>query len=449
VRAKSAPSQREGAPLETLPSKVASRWFEFVDLEAIRANPNNAREHDTRQIAKLAQSIAKFGFLSPVVIDASCELLCGHARYEAARQLGMKKILAIRVTDLSEPQKRAFMLADNRLAELASWNNAALKRELTFLTKYDINFDFEAIGFETAEIDFIFGDGEGSDEQAAVPVLRETPAVSRTGDLWQLGEHRLCCGNALESSAYEAILADDRAAMAFTDPPYNVRIDGHAGGSGLIRHREFAMASGEMTGGEYENFLGCAFRKMREFTVDGSILFVCMDWRHTSEILRASQGLSLKNICVWIKNNGGTGSFYRSQHEFVFVFKNGTGNHISNIELGRHGRNRTNVWEYRGINSFGRNRENLLKTDPTVKPLALVADAIKDCSKRGGTILDPFAGSGTTVIAAQKTQRRAAAIEIDPHYVDAIIRRWQTYTGKRAVCSRTGVSFAQRETQCT
>lgn len=419
--------------METLPSKVASRWFEFVDLEAIRANPNNAREHDTRQIAKLAQSIAKFGFLSPVVIDASCELLCGHARYEAARQLGMKKIPAVRVTDLSEPQKRAFMLADNRLAELASWNNAALKRELTFLIKYDINFDFEAIGFETAEIDFIFGDGEGSDEQAAVPVLRETPAVSRTGDLWHLGEHRLCCGNALESAAYEAILADDRAAMAFTDPPYNVRIDGHAGGSGLIRHREFAMASGEMTGGEYENFLGCAFRKMREFTVDGSILFVCMDWRHTSEILRASQGLSLKNICVWIKNNGGMGSFYRSQHEFVFVFKNGTGNHINNIELGRHGRNRTNVWEYRGI----------------VKPLALVADAIKDCSERGDTILDPFAGSGTTVIAAEKTHRRAAAIEIDPHYVDAIIRRWQTYTGKSAVCSRTGVSFAQRETQCT
>jgi DNA modification methylase len=143
------------------------------------------------------------------------------------------------------------------------------------------------------------------------------------------------------------------------------------------------------------------------------------------------------------------GSFYRSQHEFVFVFKNGTGNHINNIELGRHERNRTNVWEYRGINSFGRNRENLLKTDPTVKPLALVADAIKDCSKRGDTILDPFAGSGTTVIAAEKTQRRAAAIEIDPHYVDAIIRRWQTYTGKSAVCSRTGVSFAQRETQCT
>src|SRR5215472_1607329 len=194
---------------------------------------------------------------------ASC-CAVGHARYEAARQLGIKKIPAVRVTDLTEPQKRAFMLADNRLAELASWNNAALKRELTFLTKYDINFDFEAIGFETAEIDFIFGDGEGSDEQAAVPVLRKTPAVSRTGDLWQLGEHRLCCGNALESFAYEAILADDRAAMAFTDPPYNVRIDGHAGGSGLIRHREFAMASGEMTGGEYENFLGCAFRKMRE-----------------------------------------------------------------------------------------------------------------------------------------------------------------------------------------
>jgi DNA modification methylase len=235
--------------------------------------------------------------------------------------------------------------------------------------------------------------------------------------------------------------------MVFADPPYNVRIDGHAGGSGLIRHREFSMASGEMTGAEYENFLRCSFRKMREFTVDGSIFFACMDWRHTPEILAASKGLALKNICIWVKNNSGMGSFYRSQHEFVFVFKSGTANHINNIELGRHGRTRTNVWEYRGLNSFGRDRDNLLKTHPTVKPLALVADAIKDCSKRGDIILDPFAGSGTTIIAAEKTQRRAAAIEIDPHYIDAIIRRWQTYTGKRAVCSRTGVSFAQRETQ--
>ena len=186
---------------------------------------------------------------------------------------------------------------------------------------------------------------------------------------------------------------------------------------------------------------------MRHFAADGSIFFMCMDWRHTSEILRSSEGLTLKNICVWVKNNGGMGSFYRSQHEFIFVFKNGGADHINNIELGKHGRNRTNVWEYRGINSFGHDRNDLLEMHPTVKPVALVADAIKDCSKRGDIILDPFAGSGTTLIACEQTRRRAAAMEIDPHYVDGAIRRWQAHTGCSAVCCRTGLTFASREAQ--
>jgi DNA modification methylase len=431
--------------MQFLPVKMNSRSFELVDIAAIQTNPNNAREHDGRQIAKLTRSIEKFGFLTPILIDERSELLCGHARIEAARVLGIKKIPAVRVTDLTESQKRAFMLADNRLTELASWNKDALKRELSFFADPDIDFDFEAIGFDTADIDFILGDGEEPDEPAATPILREIPAVSRSKDLWQLGEHRLCCGNALESSSYQALLVNDRARMVFTDPPYNVRIDGHAGGSGHIRHREFAMAFGEMSDDQFEDFLARAFRKMRYFAADASIFFVCMDWRHTREILRASQGLTLKNICVWVKNNGGMGSFYRSQHEFVFVFKSGAANHLNNIELGKHGRNRTNVWEYRGINSFGRDRDDLLKIHPTVKPVALVADAIKDCSKRGDIILDPFAGSGTICIAAEKTDRRAAAIEIDAHYVDAIIRRWQDYTGKSAVCARTHQTFAERE----
>jgi DNA modification methylase len=431
--------------MESLPSKKRAIALEYMNPAAIRGNPNNAREHDRKQLAKLARSIEKHGFVTPIVIDEHDVLLCGHARVAAARILNMTEIPVVRAANLTEPQKRAVMLADNRLAELASWNQEALKRELSFFAELDVDFDFQAIGFDTAEIDFILDDEDLADEPAEISPSPELPAISAPGDVWQLGEHRLCCGNALENAPYQAVLGLDRADMAFTDPPWNVRIDGHVGGLGITKHREFAMASGEMTDGQFENFLTCGLQKMRYFAVDGAILFVCMDWRHTFAILRASQGLTLKGICVWVKNNAGMGSFYRSQHEFVFVFKSGAANHINNIELGKHGRSRSTVWEYRGINSFGRDRDELLKIHPTVKPVALVADAIKDCSRRGNIILDPFAGSGTTLIAAERTGRRAAAIEIDPHYVDAIIRRWQAYTRRTAVCVRTGQTFAERE----
>jgi DNA modification methylase len=387
-------------------------------LSHLKDNPNNARQHDRKQLAKLERSIEKFGFLSPVLIDERGELLCGHARLAAARRIGLTKIPAVRTRDLTEVQKRAVMVADNRLAELASWNAAALKRELSFLNE-DVDYDFTAIGFDTAEIDFLTHDGEPDDRADVSFPLPELPTVSTIGDVWQLDKHRLCCGNALEGCSYQALLVTERAQMVFTDPPYNVRIDGHVGGLGDTKHREFAMASGEMTNDQYVNFLSGTFRQIKSFSADGSIAFVCMDWRHTAEILQASQALTLKNICVWVKNNGGMGSLYRSQHEFVFVFKSGGASHINNIELGKHGRNRTNVWEYRGINSFGHDRDELLQVHPTVKPVALVADAIRDCSKRGDIILDPFGGSGTTIIAAEKTDRRAAVIEIDPGYVDA------------------------------
>jgi DNA modification methylase len=420
--------------------------FEYVPVACLRDNPNNAREHDRKQLAKLARSIRKFGFVIPILIDENGELLCGHARVAAARQLNLTTVPAIRASSLSEADKRGIMLADNRLAELGSWNGDALKRELRFFSELGIDFDFESIGFDTAQVDFLL-DGAGEpDDVAEIPSqLLDTATVSAPGDLWQLDEHRVCCGNALETWPYEALLINDRAQMAFTDPPYNVRIDGHAGGLGSVKHREFAMASGEMTEAQFTIFLRGALQQMTRFSADGSIVFVCMDWRHTSTLLHASGGMSLRNICVWVKNNGGMGSLYRSQHEFVFVFKSGAADHINNVELGKYGRNRTNVWEYRGINSFGRDRDDLLKLHPTVKPVALVADAIKDCSNRGDIILDPFGGSGTTVIAAEKTARRAAVIEIDPRYVDATIRRWQAYTGKSAICTTTGQSFAERE----
>ena len=233
--------------------------------------------------------------------------------------------------------------------------------------------------------------------------------------------------------------------MVFTDPPYNVPILGHVSGRGAIKHREFAMASGEQTDEQFTEFLSASLIQIKLFVDDGAICFVCMDWRHTQQLLTAAKTFALKNICVWVKNNGGMGSLYRSQHEFVFVLKCGAANHINNVELGKHGRNRTNVWKYRGMSSFGRDREELLTSHPTVKPVALVADAIKDCSMRGDLILDPFGGSGTTIIAAEKTKRRAALIELDPRYVDTIIRRWQAYTGSEAIDAATSIRFSERK----
>ncbi len=421
---------------------------EDIPIAEIRNNPNNTRRHGRKQIEKLQRGIRKFGFLAPVIINDDGVLLAGHARIEAAALAGHASVPAVRASHLSPVEQRAFMLADNRLAELAIWDDEAVGRELQFLSDQDIDFDFAAIGFDTPEVDFHLGNTTppNSRDDAVSAFMASQIAVSVPGDLWVLGDHFLHCGDALESSSYQALLGDDHPQMVFSDPPYNVPINGHVGGLGAIQHREFAMASGEMTSDQFTAFLTVTFQHAAKFCADGAIVYICMDWRHAHEILRAGEVFTqLKNICVWVKNNGGMGSLYRSQHEFIFVFKNGKGEHINNVELGKHGRNRTNVWEYAGLNSFGNERDALLKIHPTVKPVALVADAIKDCSRRGDLILDQFGGSGTTIIAAEKTQRRARVIEIDPFYVDAIIRRWQTYTGKAAVCTKTKATFDSRE----
>ena len=231
----------------------------------------------------------------------------------------------------------------------------------------------------------------------------------------------------------------------FADPPYNVRIDGHAVGLGSIKHREFEVASSELTCGQFVEFLKSTFLNAASLSIDGAIHYICMDWRHLNEMLEAGRAVysELKNLCIWNKNNAGMGSFYRSKHELIFVWKVGKGSHINNVELGSSGRYRTNVWDYSGVNTFGRNRAKDLAMHPTVKPVALVVDAIKDCSKRNDTVFDPFSGSGTTIIAAEKSKRIARAMEIDPLYVDVAIRRWQDLTGGIAVHVPSGRTFAE------
>ncbi|WP_372625114.1 site-specific DNA-methyltransferase [Falsiroseomonas sp.] len=370
-------------------------------IAGLKLNDRNPRVHSPRQIRQLAHSIKTFGFNGAVLIDREGGVIAGHARILACQQLGWTEVPTICLDHLSPDEARAFMIADNRLAETSTWNEQLLAETLRDLSLVDLDFSLEVTGFEMAEIDLRIESLDAApkreDDPADAPATLPTgPAVSHLGDLWKLGRHRLLCGNALDEAAYAQLMAGKRAAMVFTDPPYNVPIAGHVSGLGAVQHREFAMASGEMSATEFTAFLRSALGPAARHSRDGALHFVCMDWRHMPELLAAGGEVysELKNLCVWAKDNAGMGSLYRSQHELVFVYKSGRASHRNNVELGRHGRHRSNLWSYPGVNSFGRRGEegSLLALHPTVKPVALVADAILDCSARGDLVLDPFLG---------------------------------------------------------
>jgi DNA modification methylase len=392
-----------------------------------------------------------FGCVTPVIVDGNLGIVAGHCRVEAAVLIGLPEIPVIRVEHLSAEEVRAFAIADNRLAELATWDEPRLGEELKFLA--EIGFDLESTGFEVAEID-LFIDGTetapAEDDPADVlPNAKTDLLVTKPGDVWILGRNRISCGDCLDGRNLSLLMQGNRAAAVFTDPPYNVKIAGHAGGLGSIQHKNFRMAAGELSEAEFADFLTNLFFLLVRYTATGSLHYVFMDWRHLQEIQIAGKQAytELKAVCVWVKDNGGMGSLYRSQHEFVFVFKNGQGSHRNNIQLGRYGRYRTNVWNYPGVNSFSRSTEegNLLESHPTPKPVALVADAIMDCTARGDIVLDPFLGSGTTVIAAERTGRVCYGMELEPGYVDTAIRRWEKLTGLVATHATSGRSFSEIE----
>jgi DNA modification methylase len=418
----------------------------YRDPTLLKPRARNPRTHTPKQIKQIAASIEQFGFVSPVLVDANSGIIAGHGRVEAAKLLGISDIPTVSADHLSPSQIRAYVIADNRIAENAGWDRQLLALELQELS-VELNFDVTVTGFETAEVDILIGelDQSGADEADQVPEIdRLKPAITRPGDLWRIGDHALFCGDALDRKSYATLLGSKKAQMVFTDPPYNVPIARHVSGKGKVKHREFAMASGEMTTAQFTKFLKTAFQRLVAVSTDGSIHFICMDWRHMREMLDAAAPYGeLKNLCVWAKTNSGMGSLYRSQHELVFVFKSGAAPHINNVELGRFGRNRTNVWNYAGVNTFGKDRDVELAMHPTVKPLALVVDAILDCSKRGGIVLDAFAGSGTTLLAAERTGRHGRGIEIDPYYVDTIIRRLSDVCGLKAINALSGSSFEE------
>ncbi len=417
----------------------------------LQLDPNNPRTHTPRQIKQIARSIETFGFIVPAVVDADGNIMAGHGRIFAALQLGLTEVPTISVDHLSKTQIKAFQIADNRLTENSTWNERLLGEQLKFLAESELDFSLEVTGFAMPEIDMhiegLAGEPEDDDPADALPAQSGT-IVTHSGDQWLLGQNRVCCGNALEEDSYAVPMQDEKAAMAFIDTPYNVAIEGNVSGLGTIHHQDFAMACGEMSVAQFTAFLATVFFLLARYSLDGAIHFICMDWRHMAEVLAAGAQVytELKNLCLWIKNHTGMGAFYRSRHELIFVYKHGRAPHRNNILLGKFGRDRSNVWPYPSPRTPSE-EGNLLALHPTIKPVRLVADAILDCTARGDIVLDGFLGSGTTVIAAERTGRRCFGLELDPLYVDTIVRRWQAYTGEQARLASSGRSFDELEAE--
>ena len=413
----------------------------------LKASPTNTRTHSKTQIKQIAQSILAFGFAVPILIDEDSVIIAGHGRWEAAKIIGLLTIPVIVMPGLSAAKKRALAIADNRIAANAGWDRERLAIELEELTDLlvDEDIDISITGFAPVEIEQLkidLEDDSTDPDDEINPDMMKGLQVSQPGDIWILGKHRLGCGDARDMAQVDALMAGERAAMGFFDPPYNIPVK-TIGGRGRIKHADFAMAHGEMSSAEFISFLIATLKVAAAASRDGAVHYVAMDWHHISELVQAGERVysALLNIAIWDKTNAGQGSFYRSQHEMIGVFRVGDAPHLNNVELGRHGRSRSNVWRYSGVNTFRSGRLDDLRTHPTVKPISLVADAMKDCTRRGDAVIDTFCGSGTTILAAERVGRRAYGLEIEPKYIDVAIRRWQAFTGKDTVHESTGNTF--------
>jgi len=417
-------------------------------IAALIPAKRRVRKETPEQLERVMRSIQEFGVMREVIIDTNNVIVAGHLICKAAQKLGLKEIQCRVVSHLTPELIRQFRIADNRLGETGEWDLPELGIEMLELS--ELNLDLSSSGFTVQEIDQLIVIGQ--DVDAPSPSEDEEPEpyddafiVSRSGDLYRMDDHRLLCGDSLAWVSYQAVLEGTVAQCVFSDPPYNCPIEGNVGGLGKHKHGDFAMAVGEMTDKAFIEFLRGYLEQCKAMTAPGAVIFACMDWRQVDLLMIAGRivGLERINKAVWNKGSGGMGSLYRSAYEEVVVFCNGKTPTTNNVELGKHGRNRTNVWNYAGANRKGSSASSALAGHPTPKPIELIADALLDVSVKGDRVIDPFMGSGTTLIAAERTGRIAHGIELDPKYVDLAIRRWEKETGRSAVHAETGLTFAE------
>lgn len=427
---------------------VAQMHVNQTEINALRPPPRELRKSNKRHQMALESSIRAFGVVKPLLVDAQGAIVAGYAVWKAAKAVGLQMMPTICISHLTPEQIRLYRIADNQIGTLSSFHEEMLKIELEELSGLclDLDLNLELTGFSTAETDNVLLNAKPEPQNENAERNEDDPAtapvVSRLGDLWIAGDHRILCANSLDEPSYLALMAGELAQMVVADPPYNVPVAGHV--SGRKGAKEFAFASGEMSPEEFILFLLAVFSLLVKFSVDGSIHYHFIDWRHVWEMLSAGRQAysEHRNILVWNKTNASMG-WYRSQHELVCVFKHGTAPHIDNFGLGDTGRYRTNVLTHPGSNTFRKGRDEDLAAHPTVKNFSLIADLIRDCSRRGGIILDNFGGSGTTMLAAEWTGRRARLIEIDPAYVDVTLRRWMKQTGGGVILAETGQTFEE------
>lgn len=416
--------------------QVDNTFIKWLLIDSLKTIGKQFRRHSKRKIERLVKQLERFKIFIPIVIDANNKIVAGVARFLAAKKLGLEYVPVIQVSHLTPEELEAYKIAENQSVMFdTDWNLPLLKLEFQNFEK--IKFDLELTGFEIPEIDVMLRENnEKSDTQDKfIPNELETLVTKRVkfGDIWQLGEHKFLCADSTKIESFEFLLGEEKVNMVLTDAPYNLAVKNIVG-NGKIKHPEFAMASGEMSSEEFTQFLSVVMQNIQKFCLDGAIAEFFMDWRHCQEILNAGKIFNkLLNICVWNKCQGGMGSFYRSQHEFVFIFKNGTNSYTNNIQLGKFGRNRTNVWDYKGVRVSNPENKDDLKYHPTVKPVKMLEDAILDVSNPNEIVLDCFAGSGSTLLACENTHRCCRAIEYEPHYSDVILYRWQLLTGKEPV----------------
>lgn len=422
-----------------LEGKNPTNNLQLVDINLIALKLKSLRKHSKKQLQKLKNAITKVGYVNPILLDEKHNIIAGELRLLAAKELGFTQIPAIILENLTPEEADAIRILDNRIAEDGEWNFGNLKEEIEKLMKFDITF--EDLGFDTVDYDeiFLINDSDeskvhNSDKEDESWLDANIPPKVKFGDLWRLGDHFVYCGDSLLVRSFEILMQGELAQIAITDPPYNCKINGHVCGLGKTKHDEFAMASGEMTDAEFAEFISKFMQHLIKFSIDGSLHYLFMDWAGLNTLLTQGKKhyTELKNIAVWCKGIGGMGTFLRSSHEMIPIFKNGKAKHQNHIQLGKNGRYRTNVWDYPGVRATNPSSLELLKLHPTVKSVPMLHDILLDASSKNDIVLDCFGGSGSTLLAAERCKRRARLIEISPRYVDVTIYRWEKETGKTA-----------------